>query len=72
MRQPPCSEGLVLRDASQPRRALRDSVLYELNVRGFTMGLPGLPDALRGTFRRAGAPTGYRAPETFGRDHSFR
>ncbi len=34
----------------QPRRALADLVLYELHVKGFTMTLPGIPDALRGTF----------------------
>jgi glycogen operon protein len=43
-------DDLALRPAAQPRRALRDSVLYELNVRGFTMRLPGVPEALRGTF----------------------
>jgi isoamylase len=46
----PLAEGLALRPASHPRRALRDSVLYELNVRGFTLRLPGVPEALRGTF----------------------
>jgi glycogen operon protein len=46
----PLPDGLTLRSANAPRRALRDSVLYELNVRGFTMRLPGLPEALRGTF----------------------
>lgn len=44
------ADGLALRAASQPRRPLRDSVLYELNVRGFTMQLPGVPERLRGTF----------------------
>jgi glycogen operon protein len=36
--------------ANRPRLRLRDVVLYELHVRGFTMRLPGIPDALRGTF----------------------
>ncbi|MFN9738587.1 MAG: glycogen debranching protein GlgX [Pseudomonadota bacterium] len=36
--------------ANRPRHRLRDVVLYELHVRGFTMQLPGIPDALRGTF----------------------
>lgn len=36
--------------ANRPRHRLRDVVLYELHVRGFTMRLPGIPDALRGTF----------------------
>ncbi|MFN7520607.1 MAG: glycogen debranching protein GlgX [Lysobacteraceae bacterium] len=46
----PLADDLAPRPASSPRRPLRDSVLYELNVRGFTMRLPGVPDALRGTF----------------------
>jgi len=33
-----------------PRHALRDLVLYELHVKGFSMGLPGLPAGLRGTY----------------------
>ena len=52
----PLADGLALRSASRPRRPLRDSVLYELNVRGFTMGLPDVPDALRGTFEGLAHP----------------
>ncbi|GAB3740587.1 glycogen debranching protein GlgX [Silanimonas algicola] len=52
----PLADGLVLRPAARPRRPLRDSVLYELNVRGFTMRLPGVPDALRGTFEGLAHP----------------
>ncbi len=33
-----------------PRIAARDRVLYEMHVKGFGMGLPGLPPALRGTY----------------------
>ena len=33
-----------------PRIAPRDQVIYELHVKGFGMQLPGLPDALRGTY----------------------
>jgi len=33
-----------------PRVAARDVVLYEVHVRGFGIGLPGLPPALRGTY----------------------
>jgi glycogen operon protein len=33
-----------------PRIAARDQVIYELHVKGFGMQLPGVPDALRGTY----------------------
>ena len=33
-----------------PRHAARDLVIYEVHVKGFGMGLPGLPEALRGTY----------------------
>ena len=52
----PLVDGLTLRAPSQPRRPLRDSVLYELNVRGFTMQLPGVPEKLRGTFEGLAHP----------------
>ena len=38
------------RTPAHPRRRMSDLVLYELHVKGFTMTLPGVPDALRGTF----------------------
>jgi len=38
------------RRPAHPRRPVSDIVLYELHVKGFTMTLPGVPDALRGTF----------------------
>ena len=38
------------RPARHPRRPLSELVLYELHVKGFTMTLPGIPDALRGTY----------------------
>ena len=38
------------RKPAQPRRPVAEHVLYELHVKGFTMTLPGVPDALRGTF----------------------
>ncbi|WP_397597054.1 glycogen debranching protein GlgX [Silanimonas sp.] len=50
------ADGLAVRATSRPRRPLRDSVLYELNVRGFTMQLPGVPEALRGTFEGLAHP----------------
>ncbi len=33
-----------------PRHAARDVVLYEVHVKGFGIGLPGLPPALHGTY----------------------
>jgi len=33
-----------------PRHAARDVVVYEVHVKGFGMGLPGLPSALRGSY----------------------
>ncbi|MFT3719561.1 glycogen debranching protein GlgX [Pseudorhodoferax sp.] len=33
-----------------PRTAMADTVFYEINVRGFTRQLPGVPEPLRGTF----------------------
>ncbi len=41
---------LAARDARHPRRPASEVVLYELHVKGFTMSLPGIPDALRGTY----------------------
>ena len=38
-------------DSCQPRHAMADSVIYELNVRGFTMQYPEIPVELRGTYR---------------------
>jgi len=35
--------------ATRPRVPWRDTVLYELHVRGFTRAHPGVPEALRGT-----------------------
>jgi glycogen operon protein len=37
-------------ESAPPRIAARDVVLYELHVKGFGMQLPGLPEALRGTY----------------------
>jgi glycogen operon protein len=39
-----------------PRPAPADVVLYEVHVRGFSMQLPGLPDALRGTYAALAHP----------------
>ncbi|HVU49672.1 MAG TPA: glycogen debranching protein GlgX [Polyangia bacterium] len=34
----------------RPARALADSLIYELHVKGFTRRLPGVPEELRGTY----------------------
>jgi isoamylase len=34
----------------RPRRAWEDTIIYELHVRGFTRRMPGLDEALRGTY----------------------
>jgi len=34
----------------QPQRALADTILYEIHVRGFTANHPGVPKELRGTY----------------------
>jgi len=39
-----------------PNRPWRDTILYELHVRGFTMKFPGIREPLRGTFAALGAP----------------
>ena len=36
--------------ATRPRRAWEDTIIYELQVKGFTKTHPDIPDALRGTF----------------------
>lgn len=41
---------------NRPRHAVSELVLYELHVKGFSMGLPGIPDALRGTFAALAHP----------------
>jgi len=47
--------------APRPGRALADTVIYELHVRGFTRTHPEVPPALRGTYAGLGHPavTGY-------------
>ncbi|WP_077096807.1 glycogen debranching protein GlgX [Mycobacterium terramassiliense] len=37
-------------DAPKPQRALADSILYEVHVRGFTATHPRVPEELRGTY----------------------
>jgi glycogen operon protein len=38
------------RTPATPRRPAAERVLYELHAKGFTMSLPGIPEALRGTY----------------------
>jgi isoamylase len=58
-------KGLVLLNApnselgSKPKRLLKDDVLYELHVRGFSMADSSLPPELRGTFAGAGLKADY-------------
>ena len=40
----------------RPHTPWRDTIVYELHVRGFTMKFPGLPPPLRGTFAALAAP----------------
>jgi isoamylase len=47
---PPPHAAAVAADGALPRIAARDVVLYELHVKGFGMQLPGLPEALHGTY----------------------
>ena len=41
---------------TSPRRALADTVIYELHVKGFTMLHPGVPEGLRGTYAGLASP----------------
>jgi isoamylase len=41
-------------DAAQPRHRYADTVIYEVHVKGFTMGHPGVPPQLRGTYAGLG------------------
>ena len=43
-------DAMAARSMRHPRRPPSEMVLYELHVKGFTMTLPGIPDALRGTY----------------------
>ena len=42
--------------ANRPRYRPAELVLYELHVKGFSMRLPGIPDAVRGTFAALAHP----------------
>jgi isoamylase len=43
----------------KPRRHLKDDVIYEVNLRGFTMNDPGITPGERGTYRGAGRKAAY-------------
>jgi isoamylase len=44
-------------DGRRPTRPLRDSVIYELHVKGFTRRHPEVPDELRGTYLGLAQPS---------------
>ncbi len=43
-------------DDRAPRTPWRDTVIYEMHVRGFTMQYPGVPTPMRGTFLALSSP----------------
>jgi glycogen operon protein len=43
-------------DDRRPSTSWRDTIVYELHVRGFTMTFPGIPTHLRGTFAALSSP----------------
>ncbi|MDQ2858090.1 MAG: glycogen debranching protein GlgX [Candidatus Eremiobacteraeota bacterium] len=43
-------------DDRRPRTKWRDTIVYELHVRGFTMQFPGVPPPMRGTFLALSSP----------------
>jgi len=43
-------------DDRRPRTKWRDTIIYELHVRGFTMQFPGVPPPMRGTFLALSSP----------------
>ena len=43
-------------DDRAPRTPWRDTVIYEMHVRGFTMQFPGIPPPMRGTFLALSSP----------------
>ncbi|HVZ73157.1 MAG TPA: glycogen debranching protein GlgX [Polyangia bacterium] len=47
-------------DSPRPNRALCDSVIYELHVKGFTRRHPEIPEALRGTYLGLAQPAAIR------------
>ncbi|MGB3440512.1 MAG: isoamylase [Actinophytocola sp.] len=56
---PTAPKGVVLAEdgtgtGTKPARALKDDVVYEVNVRGLTQADPSVPAAYRGTYRGAG------------------
>ncbi|MDB5218941.1 MAG: alpha amylase catalytic region, partial [Myxococcaceae bacterium] len=49
----------VARPTGQPERPIRDDVVYEVHVRGFTKNDPTVPEADRGTYRGAASRAKY-------------
>src|SRR4029079_4406405 len=42
-------------DGQRPGRSWHETLIYELQVKGFTKKLPGVPDHLRGTYAGVGS-----------------
>jgi len=53
LRQKPIDFGI------KPKRHIKDDIIYEVNVRGFTMLDDSIPENERGTFKGAGKKAGY-------------
>ncbi|MGQ0838830.1 alpha-amylase family glycosyl hydrolase [Actinokineospora sp.] len=63
---PQAPKGIVLAAGTggigaKPTRALKDDLVYEVHVRGFTKNDTSIPAAYRGTYRGAGLKAGYLA-----------
>ena len=65
---PVAPKGIVLRDdpaaadtGARPTRPLKDQIVYEVHLRGFTKADMSLPEAIRGTYAGAAAKAAYLA-----------
>lgn len=61
---PYAPKGVVLKPVTQdvgekPKRPLKDEIIYEVHVRGFTMNDPSVPEKLRGTYKGAATKAPY-------------
>lgn len=58
------AKGIVIADpppltAAKPERSLKDEIIYEVHLRGFTKNDPSLPPEMRGTYRGAAEKAKY-------------